>query len=668
MRPGPVFLLALLAWPVLMPASLAAQENPDRTPAAVTEIAELVVSSEAAAPPATGVMVIPAPEVEAQDPASLADIGGLLPSTRVAVNSRGESYLMIRGAPERHVQTFLDGIPLGLPWDDRVDLESIPITGDSRLEGRRGLSSLLEGPGVLAGSVRILAPETGEGTRGRTSASLGQSGLTRFGTTYHAASGGWNLLGAGGWQDRAAWPLPQDHPAATGEKDRQNSDLDQYSLLLRGSRPVGAAGRLNLLATGWHQKKGVPPELNLGEDARFWRFPDRNRALVGASLQLPIGHDGVWDVSAMTALDYFDQEIDPRGPDGWGAPLEDGQDYEQNFDRTGHAMLGVSRWITDTGRVTLQGNARYTHHRESLTVGGGTLAYAQWVWGLVCEGEFRPWDRWTIRGGAGIDLAATPETGDKPDRTGDRAEALNLRVQRQLGRDTELYGSISRRSRFPSLRETFSGALGKFVPNPDLGPERQDLAEIGLAARGRNWTLSTALFHQTLDGGIEKVKIPGSDGRFMRVNRTSIRVPGWEAAGSWRPAGALWISAQHAILAARVETPTGFDAPAEDRSDYLSRLGIGLHGDRGPTAQVEAALTGPRWSADGSGASDATGGLRRLPAGVTWNARTGYRWVQDGRTVEVHLRVDNLFDQWVDSQVGLPQPGRVVSGGLSLSL
>ncbi|MGD9546078.1 MAG: TonB-dependent receptor [Candidatus Krumholzibacteriia bacterium] len=668
MRPLKALLLVLMPILVSLPAPLAGQESPGPAAGGVTEIADLVVSSEAAAPPATGVMVIPAPEIEAMDPASLADIGGLLPSTRVAVNSRGESYLMIRGAPERHVQTFLDGIPLGLPWDDRVDLESIPITGDSRLEGRRGLASLLEGPGVLAGSVRILAPEAGEEARGRTSASLGQSGLTRFGTTYHADSGSWKLLGAGGWQDRASWPLPQDHPAATGDDERQNSDLDQYSLLLRGSRPVGAAGRLNLLATGWHQKKGVPAELNMGDDARFWRFPARDRVLVGASLHLPVGHDGVWDVSAMAALDYFDQEIDPRGPDGWGAPLEDGQDYEQNFDRTGHGMLGVTRWITDTGRVTLQGNARYTHHRESLTVGGGTLAYAQWVWGLVCEGEFRPREHWTIRGGAGIDLAATPETGDKPDRSGDSAEALNLRVQRQLGRDTELYGSISRRSRFPSLREMFSGALGKFEPNPDLRPERQDLAEIGLAARGRDWSLSTTIFHQTLDGGIEKVKIPGSDGRFMRVNRTSIRVPGWEAAGSWRPAGDVWISAQHTILAPRTETPTGFDAPAEDRPDYMSRLGIGLHRDRGPGARVEAALTGPRWSADGSGASDAAGGLLRLPAGVTWNARAGYRWVQDGRAVELHLRVDNLFDQWVDSQVGLPQPGRVVSGGLSLSL
>ena len=69
------------------------------------------------------------------------------------------------------------------------------------------------------------------------------------------------MLAAAGWQDRDAWPLPADAQNAAGDVRRENSDLNQYSLLLRGSRPVAQAGRLNLLATGWSAEKGVPPEL-----------------------------------------------------------------------------------------------------------------------------------------------------------------------------------------------------------------------------------------------------------------------------------------------------------------------------------------------------------------------------------------------------------------------
>jgi hypothetical protein len=34
--------------------------------------------------------------------------------------------------------------------------------------------------------------------------------------------------------------------------------------------------------------------------------------------------------------------------------------------------------------------------------------------------------------------------------------------------------------------------------------------------------------------------------------------------------------------------------------------------------------------------------------------------------VAVHLRADNLFDQHVAYQVGLPNPGRVLSAGLTV--
>ncbi len=663
MKPSRKYLLlcflAAAAWARAVPAA----EAPPDSARVVTDLPDLIVSSEAAAPPRTGLMILGPARIAQEDVGSLADLGKLLPSTRAAVNSRGEAVLMIRGAPERHVQTYLDGIPLNLPWDERVDLGSIPVVGPIRLEGRRGLASLLEGPGALAGSVRILASRPRPGPVSVTSAVLGEQGLSILNASTGGSAGPWRLQGGMSWRHRDAWPLPDGGP------ERFNSDLDQYSFLGRGSRSIGNNGRLNLLATGWHEEKGVPPELNLGDEARFWRYPERRRILGGASLDLPLGADGTWDLRAMTAVDFFTQEIDPRGPDGWGAPLAPGQDYEYDHDRTGHAMLGVTRWLAPDLRLTLQGNARYTNHRESLTAGGDELAYAQWLTALVAEGEWQTAGGWTLRGGAGWDHAATPQTGDKPDRPADDAEALNLRLERDLRAHTRIYLAASRRSRFPSLREMFSGALGKFLPNPDLHAERQDLIETGLTTRGRRGHLATAFFLQELHGGIEKEKLADGSGRFMRVNRTRIRVPGCEIIGTADLSPLLTVSVQHTFLGARVRQDGAFTGRAEDRPDYLSQASIAWRQpERGPDALLEALVTGPRWSADASGASDDTGGLQRLPAGVTWSLRLGYRWLTDGRSVSAHLRVDNIFDRNVPYQVGLPAPGRLITGGLSLEI
>ncbi len=627
------------------------------------ELEDLVVSGEASAPPVAGSTKISAPSVTVRDPGSLADLGGLLPSVRVATNSRGDSHLMVRGAPERHSQAFLDGIPLNLPWDERVDLETIPITGVGRLEGRRGLPTLLDGPGVLAGSVRILPPRlAGLARRTHISLAAGENGLSRVGLTHQRMAGSWDLLGAGSWNKRDAWPLP------AGNGLRENSDLEQYSILVRGSRPVGGTGRLNLLATGWSGEKGVPSELHLGDDARFWRYPVRKRALFGASLA--IGH-GEWDFTSLAAADFFAQEIDPRGPDNWDQPLSEGEDYEKGFDRTGHAQLGVTRWLGAHNRLSLQGNARFTQHREQLTFGGPTNSYAQWLTALVVEGERRWAEFWSLRAGAGWDHAVTPEAGDKTQTDAFDAPALNLRLSRQMSPRSEAYLSASRRSRFPSLRELYSGALGRFVPNPDLRPERQDMVEVGLTAQGSDWHFTSAAFLQYLDDGIEKEKLAGPDQQFVRVNRTRIRLPGVEVAGDWRVRPNLEFTGQHTILAARVQVDGTYDQPAEDRPDYLSHWAINWSGFTGPGALIEAAVTGPRWSAD---VSDDLDGLTRLPASVRWNARLSWRWEMGGgwkaagTELEAHLRLDNVFDQWSDFQVGLPEPGRVFSGGVMVRM
>ena len=678
-RPGFVVGVFLVAF--ILSAGAGWAEAPPGRPApadsALVELPELTVSGEAAAAPAGGRATINTAGVTVHDPGSLADLGGLLPSSRVSVNSRGESTFMIRGAPERHVQTFLDGIPLNLPWDERTDLETIPITGGARLEGRRGLPTLLAGPGVLAGSVRILPPRlAGKNRQTRLNAGGGQDGMQRIGLMHQQAAGGWTLLGAGAWRNRDAWALPDGlhedpsvgHPPDADSGDRFNSDLRQGSLLLRASRPVAETGRVNFVATVWSAEKGAPPEMHLGDEARFWRYPVRRRALVGASLARPLGRGHHWDLTGMAALDFFEQEIDPRGPDGWDAPLETGQDYETDRDRTGHLQAGLTRWLGETSRLSVQGNARYSHHRESLMVDGPVESYAQWLTGLVAEGEFRPRPGWILRAGAGWDHGATPESGDKSKAEAFGDPALSLRASRELSRRSEVYAAVSRRSRFPSLRELYSGALGKFVPNPELVPERQDLLETGWTARGNGWSMAGAVFLQTLHDGIEKVKLPGTDGQFMRINQTSIRVPGLEWSGGWRSATNLEVALQHTILSARVLEDGSYRRPAEDRPDYLSRAEAGWRPVAGPGAHLETVVTGPRWSAD---STDPVDGLRRLPAGVIWNLRLSWPWTRSSGTagrkteIELHVRWNNLFDQRVDYQVGLPGPGRMISGGAS---
>ncbi len=631
----------------------------------VVVLPDLVISSYDTAVANPGRTTIEAHDIALNNPGSLADLIQILPSASLTVNSRGDSHLMIRGAPERHVQTFLDGIPLNLPWDERVDLETVPITGAAQLEATRGMSSLLNGPGALAGCVKIMTPRAWQNpVRTRINVSAGAHGFGRIGLQHITTAGSWQLVGAGNGQRRDSWPLPGKHPRTKSNPLRQNSDLSQFSLLLHGDRTIAGTGHIAFLLTGWSGEKGVPAELHLGDEARFWRYPVRRRLLLGGSINLPLNDDGTWDFDGNISADFYKQEIDPRGPNGWDKPKIAGQDYETDNDRTGFSRLKLTHWFNDTAHLALQGTARYAEHQESLVVDGPELNYAQILTSMVAEGQYHPLERTTLRAGLGIDHAATTETGDKPSLPGDTAPAVVLGVGHQIATRIEIHAGASLRSRFPSLRELYSGALGKFVPNPSLLPEQQELYEVGLKANGHCWHWEGTAFLSYLHDGIEKEKLAGTDGQFMRVNRTEIRVPGLEMVGIvdlWQNCS---LSVQHTILAARVKNNGSFDSVAEDRPDYMSHINAKWQSFVGLGVMLEAVITGPRWSAD---ANDIQDGLRRLPAGVTWNMRLGWQFTHEDKTNwEASIRAANIFDQWVDSQVGLPETGRIISANFSI--
>ena len=633
--------------PLLIAATALAQDAPSDT--LLVDLPDLVVRGSEAAPVRLDRTRLDAPAVQRQDAASLAELGALLPSARVTVNSRGDAHAMVRGAPERHVQTYLDGIPLNLPWDERVDLQMIPAVGVGAVEGRRGVVSLLDGPGSLAGSVRLLPPALYGDAATSVRAMLGDGGRGLVEARHQRRTGSWNLMSAGAWRTRDHWTVP-------GSDDKRvGSDLRQGSVLLRAARSLRRTGRLSLVATGWTAEKGVPPELHLGDDARFWHYPVSERLLLGAVVDMPLSE--AWDLGAAVSADWHRQEIDARGPDGRDAPLTIGDDYAKSWDRTANTRLRLTRWLGESATVAVQGSARYTHHREIETVGDPTLSYAQWLVSGTVEGEKMFGRAWTLRAGAGLDHAATPEAGDKVANSSAGAAALNLRLMREFAPGRAVHLAASRRSRFPSLREAYSGALGRFVANPELGPERQDLVELGGVLGGSTWSLEAGAFYSRLSDGIERVAV--NESQYQRVNRGRIDVPGLEMRGRWNPGEALELRGQHTVLDARVKDD-GDERAAEDRPAYLSRLELAWEPPRGPSLTSEARITGPRWSADGTSPT----GLTRLPAGVTWHLRAAWNVLVADRAVEFHTRVDNLFDAGVDHQTGIPAPGRQLSAGV----
>lgn len=619
-----------------------------------------------------------------------------LPLVQVRANSRGEAQLALRGAEERQIAILLDGVPLTLGWDHRTDLSVIPLTAAHSIQLVRGLSSILHGPNVLGGVVSIgmgsvdvtrvepLRFAVGIDDTG------GYSAGVAAGTMVGLEDEGRLLVRGGiGRRERDGFPSPDRvdalYPALEGAELRVNSDLrhtDGFASL-RYSRErywVSAS------TTAFQAERGVPPELN--EDGpRLWRYPEIWRAVtvitggVGgienglgmATIDASIGVD-----VGGTFIEDFAMPAAPADPSTSSAAFFATLDEtEESDDRTVTVRVRGDQSLRNGATVSAAATYADIQHDEVITIGlTGTPEafpgeYRQRLWSIGTEldvpfdlGGLGPLTGGRVSGGIAFDGADTPETGGAVARGPSTTEwggRLGLSATTSGG-GLLVHTAVSRRGRFPALREMYSTALGRFEPNPDLQPEILMVYEAGFTSRFGRYDLQVVGFHQRLDNAIVRGAPPaGSTARFQRVNRDLIRSTGLEIMAGYS-VGRLALETEVTFQDVEVVEPGSSGV----RAEYEPELAGGIGGTVPLIAGIEAGTELEYWgrqfcSSPRPGQED----YMTLDPSTRTDiqlART-FRLPRATATfqqVGVELAVDNVADSAVYDQCGLPQPGRTL--------
>lgn len=658
-----------------------------------------------------------------------------LPLIRIRTNSRGEEQPTLRGAGSRQVAVLLDGVPLTLGWDHRTDLSLVPLQGARSITLHRGQSSLLHGPNVLGGVVEIslgtpgtapresgqppdprgspAAPPGGDGMRVQASGRWESPGAWRLdadamrawgGASRGGASREWTLRSGLGVRESPGDHLPSGARSDPGLADsllvgsrgrRLNSDLRRIQgfVSVRSQGDDGRWGSFSM--TGHATERGVPPEAHT-DSPRLWRYPDQQEVLL--TLSGGIGSGGIGAPRGSGRRGSLEGNLGVRVG---SLELEDFDDvrFETAIDRQLEDDRLISLRLSGhrdlPGGVVLRGGmtAADVLHDEGPP-GAVREEYRQRLWSLGSEldspfpsGAGGLQGRLTL--GVVVDGADTPLAGPWDPvpglhRWGGRAGATAL-----LGSSGErrIHLAVSHRARIPSLREVYSGALGRFLPNPDLRPEMQTGLETGLTVARGGSELQLVLFGQTTGGGIVRVSVPQPDARSLlqRVNRDRIEARGLELLGR-AEAAAGEVEADLTLQRVRVR---GDDPALPVRPEYEPRWQGSLSVSSSP-ARLLGALTGdptanrsasPPWHAlirtsmQGVGTQycldPASGEQARLTASYTASAR-GEVPIQSNaatpgigrRDMTLSVEVANLTNALSFDQCGLPRPGRTFQLGL----
>ncbi|MBO6576123.1 MAG: TonB-dependent receptor [Rhodothermales bacterium] len=597
------------------------------------------------------------------DAPDVAGLTRLLPSAHLQTNSRGESLIYLRGGGERQVSVFLDGALLNVPWDNRVDLAAVPASVLGGMQVTQGASSVLYGTNVLGGVVNLSTRALeGDGVLSELTLAGGSGRFARVDGMHVRRRGPSSIIVAAGLNRQDGYTLGENTELPFNEGAdglRLNTDRRIAHGYARVSRRwTRSEGGLSVLLVD--AAKGVAPEGHLDptlERVRFWRYPDWRTVMLAGNFSMVPSERTRLRASAWGT--GFSQRIDQFQGRNY-ASLEA---FQEDRDVTVGTRISAERMLRGSllrGAVNLLTSGHRQWETESGMPAGEDEAYRQHTASVGGEWAGGERVRWLV--GGNVDQFATPRTAGKPGGRTFRAWGGTAALEADLNAVTTARVTLGRKVRFPTMRELFGTALNRFVVNESLRPESAILLDAGIRrVDARGHVELTAFLNRTRDT-IDQTNVTVEGERLrQRINLEGSRVLGAEVVA-------------HRELNERIELdasvtltdPAVLDDPERsvlvEKPDVLALLGLSVKPATPHLLSVEAAYTGRAYGLDPDNS------LVALPRVLQLNLRASTRtYRSSGLFMEFFARLDNLTDQSVFPQLGLPGPGRTFQLGVSLA-
>lgn len=456
--------------------------------------------------------------------------------------TRNEMKVRLRGfSSQGQFPLYMDGIPIQVPYDGRVDFNRFLTNDIAEIEVAKGYSSPLLGANNLGGSINLITRQPQKAFEADAAVGTGSGeqflGSLQLGTRMEK----FYLQGSVDWIQREYFPLsgnfPLQNPSTPAPRyqttyDRNESDTQDAKYT--GRIAYTPKGRDQYVFTYINQKgvKSTPlyagPNLNASN--RYWRWPywnkysyyfQSNTGLGEASdLKFRIYYDQfknglrAYDDDTYTTqkrrsafiTDYDDHSqgaaielltrLLPRHSIGLSFNFKDDTHNSTDFlpsqtptevDRTQTFSMGFQDMITITSkfRATLGLNVDHLlglHAQQYNSAKTAMLA-------LVCKSD--PTND-SFRGCLPNVWTASPQV----------SVSYNI-----SNRDT-VFATFADRSRFPLLSEFYSAKFQSSLANPDLKPEKSRNWDIGVSHAFGSKTLGQIeYFHNDLRNSIHSVNI-----------------------------------------------------------------------------------------------------------------------------------------------------------------
>lgn len=510
----------------------------------VFNLGEVVASAPTDDGPSLGGSTVTQDDLRQFDRNSLDKAMTLVPGATVSeVGGRNESDVWIRGFDRWRVPLYIDGIPVYLPADNRIDFSRFTTADIAEIQVTKGFTSVIDGPGALGGSINLVSRQVTKPFEGdaRLGSSFDQTGAFNGFTTdlfTGTKQDKFYVQIAGTENYKNHWRLSDDYTAGPFENggNRNQSDSNDYKINFKAGLTPRDGDEYSINVIDQVGQKDTPPPDDAvpASAAKFWTWPAWDKQSVywlsqtgiddrGSTVKTRVYYDrfynvlDIWDDVNYNTMTSTSAEISTYDDRAIGGSVELSEQLFHGQDNVKAALH--YRW--DEHKAQNDTNINTGQWLEEPTLRDSEATYS-----AALENTFHPTKDWDLTLGASYDyrqmlhaedfdtLAAVHGTIPSPygymvnyplsDKHAVNSEAA---VAYHYAEGGVAHVSVSDRTRFPTLFEMYSSKFGTSVGNPYLLPESSINYEAGVSQTFGGTKLGANVFLSHMMDAIESVSV-----------------------------------------------------------------------------------------------------------------------------------------------------------------
>ncbi len=485
----------------------------------------------------------------------------------VHLGQKNDAMVNVRGFDLRQVPVYIDGVPVYVSYDGYADLGRFLVSDLSRISVSRAETSLLLGPNALGGAINLVSRKPASRLEMDAASAVLLDGRGYGGLQSELNVGSkkekYYFQAGIAFVDSKPFVLSAKNDLYTSENmlrlNSQNRDLNSSIKFGFTPNPTDSYVFSYYLQDG---SKGVPAYggIDPNQRVRYWQFPDISKQGVHFNSKTSLGRTGY----IQTRLYYDDYYSDLRSYDD---STFSSQHRKSSFtsiydDETVGGTVLISIEPGRNHQVKTAFHAIYDNHRERNIhpVDEPVRNFRDFTISMGVEDQITLTQQLHLTAGLGIHMKNNLQA-DNYDSQADSIfafpghidQSFNLLtgLQYDPGENHHLSFNLSRKNRFPTMKDRYSYRLGQSIPNPDLISEASWNMDVNYAfIPGSNLQIKTSIFYSHLKEAIQAVY--GVDTHNSAIyqfqNTGTARFYGWEADLAWQLLKELNTAFQYTLI------------------------------------------------------------------------------------------------------------------------